>query len=108
MQSTTDEKVSPIAEAYHAGLSSHRRKTVQNAFMSGATKIVVATVAFGMGINKPDIRAVIHFNMPSSFESYVQEVGRSGRDGLPAHCHLFISSQVKTCAEIQLEKREPR
>ncbi|XP_046604660.1 ATP-dependent DNA helicase Q4 isoform X1 [Neodiprion virginianus] len=91
--SRADEKVSAIAEAYHAGLSASRRKVVQKAFMSGETRIVVATVAFGMGINKPDIRAVIHFNMPSSFEGYVQEVGRSGRDGLPAHCHLFISSQ---------------
>lgn len=47
-----------------------------------------------MGINKSDIRAVIHFNMPNSFESYVQEVGRAGRDGLPAHCHVFLDSQV--------------
>lgn len=58
----------------------------------GQLRIVVATVAFGMGINKSDIRAVIHYNMPRNFESYVQEVGRSGRDGLPAHCHLFLDS----------------
>ncbi|XP_012266249.2 uncharacterized protein LOC105691972 [Athalia rosae] len=90
----SEKKVSPIAEAYHAGLSASRRKVVQKAFMNGDTRIVVATVAFGMGINKPDIRAVIHFNMPSNFESYVQEVGRSGRDGLPAHCHVFISSET--------------
>ncbi|XP_066588951.1 ATP-dependent DNA helicase Q4 [Prorops nasuta] len=86
-------KVSTIAEAYHAGLSAHRRKIVQKAFMNGATRIIVATVAFGMGINKTNIRSVIHFNMPGSFEGYVQEVGRAGRDGLPAHCHLFLSSQ---------------
>lgn len=83
-------KVSKIAEAYHAGLSAYRRKIVQKSFMSGETRIVVATVAFGMGINKSNIRSVIHFNMPPSFENYVQEIGRAGRDGLPAHCHLFI------------------
>lgn len=48
----------------------------------------------GMGINKADIRAVIHYNMPMTFESYVQEVGRAGRDGKPAHCHLFLENQV--------------
>ncbi|XP_017875083.1 ATP-dependent DNA helicase Q4 isoform X2 [Ceratina calcarata] len=84
-------KLSSIAEAYHAGLSAYRRKTVQKAFMNGQTRIVVATVAFGMGLNKPDIRAVIHYNMPGTFEGYVQEVGRAGRDGLPAHCHLFLN-----------------
>ncbi|XP_015182486.1 PREDICTED: ATP-dependent DNA helicase Q4 [Polistes dominula] len=88
-----NSKISHIAEAYHAGLSSYRRKTVQESFMSGKTRIVVATVAFGMGINKSNIRSVIHYNMPATFEGYVQEVGRAGRDGLPAQCHLFISSQ---------------
>lgn len=83
------------AEPYHAGLSASRRRAVQNRFMSGELRIVVATVAFGMGINKADIRAVVHYNMPSSFESYVQEVGRAGRDGLEAHCHVFLDSQVR-------------
>ncbi|CAK9798185.1 ATP-dependent DNA helicase Q4 [Anthophora quadrimaculata] len=83
-------KLSSIAEAYHAGLSAYRRKIVQKAFMNGQTRIIVATVAFGMGLNKSDIRAVIHYNMPGTFEGYVQEVGRAGRDGLPAHCHLFL------------------
>lgn len=62
--------------------------------MTGSTRIIVATVAFGMGLNKADIRAVIHYNMPGTFEGYVQEVGRAGRDGLLAHCHLFLNPQV--------------
>lgn len=63
-----------LAEAYHAGLPASRRRTIQNAFMGGDLKVVVATIAFGMGINKSDIRGIIHFNMPRSFESFVQEV----------------------------------
>lgn len=58
----------------------------------GKTRVVIATIAFGMGINKFDIRAVIHYNMPKTFESFVQEIGRAGRDGLPAQCHLFLDS----------------
>ncbi|XP_071572607.1 ATP-dependent DNA helicase Q4 [Temnothorax nylanderi] len=84
-------KISTIAEAYHAGMTPHRRKIVQKEFMNGKIKIVVATIAFGMGINKPDIRAVIHYNMPGTFEGYVQEVGRAGRDNIAAHCHLFLN-----------------
>lgn len=82
-------------EPYHAGMPGSRRRTIQNQFMRGDLKIVVATIAFGMGINKADIRCVIHYNMPMNFESYVQEVGRAGRDGEPAHCHLFLDSKVK-------------
>ncbi|KAB0796873.1 hypothetical protein PPYR_10934 [Photinus pyralis] len=89
------------AETYHAGMAASRRRTIQKAFMSGELRIVVATVAFGMGINKSDIRAVIHYNMPMSFESYVQEVGRAGRDGLPAHCHLFLDSEGKDQNELR-------
>jgi ATP-dependent DNA helicase Q4 len=88
------KRVSVQAEPYHAGLAASRRRTIQKAFMSGELRIVVATVAFGMGINKSDIRAVIHYNMPKNFESYVQEIGRAGRDGLPAHCHLFLDAKV--------------
>ncbi|KAI5701757.1 hypothetical protein M8J75_013043 [Diaphorina citri] len=94
-------KLSSICEAYHAGLTAARRKQVQNSFMSGHIRIVVATVAFGMGINKSDIRAVIHYNMPKNFENYVQEVGRAGRDGKPAYCHLFLDSENNDINELR-------
>lgn len=79
---------------YHAGMSAAERKRVQLSFMTGRLRIVVATVAFGMGLNKADVRAIIHYNMPKSFESYVQEIGRAGRDGKPAFCHVFINKEV--------------
>ncbi len=62
--------------------------------MSGRLRIVVATVAFGMGLNKSDVRAIIHYNLPKNFESFVQEIGRAGRDGHSAYCHVFIDQQV--------------
>jgi len=86
--------ISWSAESYHAGLSAARRTSIQKQFMAGKLRIVVATVAFGMGINKSDIRAIIHYNAPKNFENYVQEMGRAGRDGLPAHCHVFLNSEV--------------
>jgi ATP-dependent DNA helicase Q4 len=94
-------KMSFTSEPYHAGLSAFRRKTVQTNFMSGRLRIVVATVAFGMGIDKSDIRAIIHYNMPKTFESYIQEIGRSGRDGLDAHCHLFLDPSGNDLNELR-------
>lgn len=95
------KRTNPDAEAYHAGLPAYRRRTIQSAFMGGELRIVVATIAFGMGINKSDIRGIIHFNMPKSFESYVQEVGRAGRDGKEAHCHVFLDSKGTDLSELR-------
>ena len=87
------------AEAYHAGLPDERRHAVQERFMKSAAGIVVATIAFGMGIDKADIRSVLHFNLPKGPESYAQEIGRAGRDGLPARCELFVCRDDRTTLE---------
>jgi ATP-dependent DNA helicase RecQ len=78
------------AAAYHAGMEDEDRARVQDAFMQSAAGIVVATIAFGMGIDKSDIRYVYHYNLSKSLENFSQEIGRAGRDGAPSTCEMFV------------------
>jgi ATP-dependent DNA helicase RecQ len=80
------------ARPYHAGLTDKQRSENQEAFLRDDARVICATIAFGMGINKPNVRFVIHYDLPKNLEGYYQETGRAGRDGLPSDCLLFFTS----------------
>ncbi len=95
------------AAAYHAGMDSEQRERVQTAFLQGDLDVIVATIAFGMGIDKADVRTVVHTGLPGSIEGYYQEIGRAGRDGLPSRAVLLHSWADRKLHEFFLERDYP-
>ncbi|MBD3320153.1 MAG: DNA helicase RecQ, partial [Chitinivibrionales bacterium] len=92
---------------YHAGLADNERRENQESFIRDNTQIIVATIAFGMGINKPNIRFIVHHDLPGNIESYYQQIGRAGRDGLTAHCLLLFSYADIQKIQYFIRQKEP-
>ncbi|PNC35249.1 hypothetical protein CXU13_08390 [Akkermansia muciniphila] len=94
-------------KSYHAGMPPETRGLVQDEFLAGAADVLVATIAFGMGIDKPDVRSVVHYHPPASLEAYVQESGRAGRDGLPSFSLVMLSARDGVAVVNRLHAAEP-
>ncbi len=101
------ERTRRSTTVYHAGLSGDQRRAAQDDFMQRRSEIAVATLAFGMGIDKADVRFVVHYNLPGSIEAYYQEAGRAGRDGLPAQCLLLFGGGDRQIHEFFIESAYP-
>ncbi|MBV9007648.1 MAG: DNA helicase RecQ [Verrucomicrobia bacterium] len=96
------------AQAYHAGLQAHERTRSQEMFLRDDARVVTATIAFGMGINKPNVRFVVHYDLPKNIEGYYQETGRAGRDGLPGECLLLFNAGDVAKQLRFLDEKPPR
>ena len=103
IKSSTTRRVA----TYHAGMAPDLRRHAQESFMSGETEIVAATTAFGMGIDKADVRFVVHYNLPGTLEAYYQEAGRAGRDGKPSHCLFLYTASDRFIQEYFIESAYP-
>ncbi|HKS92632.1 MAG TPA: RecQ family ATP-dependent DNA helicase, partial [Tepidiformaceae bacterium] len=101
------QKAGVLCARYHAGMEDNDRRRIQDAFARDSLQVIVATNAFGMGIDKPDVRLVVHHDMPDSLESYYQEAGRAGRDGEPAECVLYFAPRDRGLRDFFIEQSHP-